>query len=127
VTRADEAVQTARRYQPDGILTAADLEGAAVVTLAEQLREVSPNSRIIVFMDEPDRDLQAALEATNVYGVLLWNNVTPKGVYWCLGTVLEAGHRVVSPAVVEELVTAAEARRAHAGCAGGASAGSGIR
>ena len=110
VTRAGEAVRIAHRHHPDGILTAVDLAGTSVVTLAEQLREVSPDSRIIVFADEPDDDLQAALGATNVYGVLLWKGVTPKVIYWCLGTVLEAGQRVASPAVVEELVAPSEQR-----------------
>ena len=110
VTRAEQAVATARRHRPDGILTAVDLEGTSIVTLAEQLREVSPSSRIIVFTDELHDDLQAALEATNVYGVLLWKGVTQKDIYWCLGTVLEAGQRVASPAVVEELVAPSERR-----------------
>jgi DNA-binding NarL/FixJ family response regulator len=110
VTRAEEAVRTARRHRPKGILTAVELEGTSIVTLAEQLREVSPNSRIIVFTDELDGDLQAALKASNVYGALLWKGVTPKGIYWCLGAVLEAGQRVASPAVVEELVAPSEQR-----------------
>jgi len=108
VTRAEEALRTARRHHPDGILTAGDLEGTSIVTLAEQLREVSPDSRIIVFTDELDHELQLALEATNVYGVLPWKGVTPKVIYWCLGTVLEAGQRVASPAVVEELAALSE-------------------
>jgi DNA-binding NarL/FixJ family response regulator len=110
VTRAEQAVATAGRHHPDGVLTAVDLEGTSIVTLAEQLREVSPDSRIIVFTDELDHKLQAVLKATNVYGVLLWKGVTSKGIYWCLGTVLEAGQRVASPAVVEELVAPSEQR-----------------
>jgi two-component system response regulator DevR len=111
VTRADEVLQVARHHRPEAILAAAQLEGTSIVTLAERLRGASPKSKLVVFADEPDRAHEAALQADSIYGVVLWRDVTPASVYWCLGTVLEAGLQVASRAAMEAPATLPERRQ----------------
>jgi DNA-binding NarL/FixJ family response regulator len=64
----------------------------------------------VVLSDEPDRAHEAALEADSVYGVVLWKDVTPASVYWCLGSVLEAGLQVARRAAMGAPATPPERR-----------------
>jgi len=103
VMQPEEAVQAARQHHPTGILAAADAPGISIAALARQLLQASPQSKIMVFMDATHHEMRAALEE-GACSFIVWSDVTPVALRYCLGTVLEAGLQVVSPAAMRRLL-----------------------
>lgn len=100
-----EAVRAVARLRPDGVVVAIDVAGISPVELVAQLRESSPESKVLVFGGEPGYELEMALAGLDVDSFLLWEDVTREAVIASLYGVLVAGVRVVSPRAVQAIVT----------------------
>jgi len=76
VHRRDESVQSATAEQPDVIFVGSNLPGLPIVPLVQELREISPASRVVVVGEPLDSTDRAYLAGLGVCGVLLWKDVT---------------------------------------------------
>jgi DNA-binding NarL/FixJ family response regulator len=91
------------RLQPDGVLIGAELGVDTVLSSARIIRDHRPGTRLLVFGDQADYELEMELARLGASSYLLWENVNIVSLSWTLGAVLEAGLHVVSPRAVEEI------------------------
>ncbi len=103
VCQRDEAVHTVTVEQPDIIIAASELDGQPSVPLMEEMRAVSPASRIIVVGKLLERAEYARLTELGVRSFLLWEDVTPDKISRVIEAV-RAGLRVGSGAVAERAI-----------------------
>ena len=102
---AAEAVRAVGQLHPDGVVVAIDVAGVSPVELVAQLREGSPETKVMVFGGQPGYELEMALAGLDVDSFLLWEDVTREAVLACLYGVLIAGVRVASPDAVRVVVS----------------------
>ncbi len=76
VHRRDESVQSATAEQPDVIFVGSDLPGLPVVPLVQELREMSPTSRVVVVGKLLDSADHTSLTQLGVAAFVVWKDVT---------------------------------------------------
>jgi len=76
VHQRDEIVQSATAEQPDVIFVGSDLPGLPVVPLIQEVREVSPTSRVIVVGKLLDCTDHVYLTQLGVAAFVVWKDVT---------------------------------------------------
>jgi DNA-binding NarL/FixJ family response regulator len=102
-----------KEVRPDGILLETDDDGTAVLDLARELRSASPESRLMVFGERPDYELEKELQRLDAWTYVLWEDLSQEAVTCTLATTLIAGLGVVSRRAMEQIVLQPE-RRWHA-------------
>ncbi len=85
--RHDEAVRVTAAEQPDVIIAGSDIPGVPIVALAQELRDTSPASRIIVVGKLLDSLYHIQLTDLGVRGFLLWKDMTEETLWPLLETV----------------------------------------
>jgi len=76
VHRRDEIVQSATAEQPDVIFVGSDLPGLPIVPLVQEVRELSPTSRVVVVGKLLDSVDHAYLTQLGVAAFVVWKDVT---------------------------------------------------
>lgn len=74
------AVRAAEQHKPSIILVGSDGVSEDVIVLLRQLRTASPESKIIVFSDEVERERLSSLWSVPIDGCLAWAEVTPENL-----------------------------------------------
>ncbi len=107
------AVTAAHARPPDAIFLAADRPGAPLGALARDLRDASPESKILVLgsAEALDGDTLVALMELGVPGYLTWEDMRPPMLPRCLAAILSGNVLVASPSVLAALRAALERRR----------------
>jgi len=109
-TQADDAIHIVEELRPDGVLLGTDDGGTAILDLARELRSASPESRLVVFGEQPDYELEKELHRLDAWTYVLWEDVSQEAVTCTLATPLVAGLGVVSRRAMEEIVLQPERR-----------------
>ena len=104
-----EALRAIAEQKPDVIFLAGDLEGMPALGLAERVRSVTPESKLIMLADILDQETLLVLGRVPVDAFLTWARVTSSSIRCTLAAVLE-GLRVGTPDAVTELVAPASRR-----------------
>lgn len=102
-TDPEEAFHHVADVQPDGVLLGVDGGGLETVELVRRMWEASPESRVVVFGEQPDYELEAQL-AGSAWGYVLWEDISQDAVTCTLASTLAAGLRVLSRRAVEEII-----------------------
>jgi DNA-binding NarL/FixJ family response regulator len=110
-TEPDEAIAHVTEVRPDGILLGTDDEGTAVLELVRGLRHASPESRLVVFGEQPNEEMETQLQRLDAWTYVLWEDLSQEAVTCTLATVLIAGLQVVSRRALEAIVQEPEGRR----------------
>lgn len=102
-TDAEEAVRASGQLGPDLVVAPSDAQFKATPYLIEEFHAVNPRSKIIVIgTDLNDEDVFALYGAgTDAY--LLWSTLDPTAIESCPAAVIDAGLRVGSQQVFDEL------------------------
>ena len=101
VRTGDQSVEAATALQPDLILAASTLDGAALVPLLQALRDCCPACKIVLIGELLDQEEIVALAQIGVLNVLPWKALSPETLPTLLTVVLETG-------VMEESVVVAQ-------------------
>lgn len=86
VHQRGEIMRIATEDRPDIVFAGSDLSDLPIVPLAQEFREISPTSRVVVVGEPLDSVDRAYLASLGVCGVLLWRDVTED----TLGPIVEA-------------------------------------
>ena len=111
---ARQAAPSATALRPDVIFVTPDLGGASTLPLMRDLRAGCPGSRLVVFAaryDDAWADELVELCALGIKAFLVWSELSPQGLEYCVRALIEADIRLANERVAQAFFAAEERRR----------------